>query len=72
MARTRQYKKGKISRIVRNVQVSIREKQNPDTVIFEEWYFTISDNQLILNMPYIIVPSKSEGRLARSVHFETL
>lgn len=72
MARTRQYKKGKISRIVRNVQVSIRKKQEPDIVIFEEWYFTISDNQLILNMPYIIVPSKSEDPLARSIHFETL
>ena len=62
MPRSKIYHKGKISRIVEKVQGEIKKHAGDDFVYFKEWYMTIQDNQLVVNIPYAITPNKRYAR----------
>lgn len=76
MTKQRIYKKSKISRVVEKAQWSITEKHNSYAwVSFGEWYMTIRDGQLVVNIPYIVTPMKKfkhSSKTFSSVHFETV
>lgn len=72
MSRSKKYRKSKVSRVVRKAQKIITEEVGKDFVYFEEWYMTIRDNQLVVNVPYIVTPKSKRSRSWGGVHFEAL
>lgn len=66
MPRSKRYFKSKVSRVVEKAQASIRKKHNlQHWVCFEEWYMTIRDNQLVVIIPYTVIPGKKFSKNAK-------
>lgn len=73
MLRSKKYYKSKVSRVVSRAQKKI-EKEHSDTafVYFEEWYMTIEDYQLVINVPYAVTPNDKRKRSFTGIYTKTI